>query len=42
MMETLVTVTKPTEEGMEVHSSTQWMDGVQMMIGRALKMDRNR
>lgn len=42
MMETLVTVTKPTEEGIEVHASTQWMDGVQMMIGRALKMDRNR
>lgn len=42
MMETLVSVTKPTEEGIEVHAATQWMDGVQMMIGRALKMDRNR
>lgn len=42
MMETLVTVTKPIEEGIEVHASTQWMDGVQTMIGRALNMDRNR
>lgn len=42
MMETLVSVTKPIEEGIEVHAATQWMDGVQTMIGRALKMDRNR
>lgn len=42
MMETLVCVTKPIEEGLEVHAATQWMDGVQLMIARALNMDQNR
>lgn len=41
-METLVCVTKPVEEGLEVYSSTQWIDGVQLMISRALKMDSSR
>ncbi|XP_047998096.1 indole-3-acetaldehyde oxidase-like isoform X2 [Leguminivora glycinivorella] len=41
-MEALVSVTKPTEEGMEVHCTTQHMDGVQYMISRALKMPENK
>lgn len=41
-METLVCVTRPSEDGLEVHSATQWMDGIQMMTSRALKMDANR
>ncbi|KAI8431848.1 hypothetical protein MSG28_004418 [Choristoneura fumiferana] len=41
-METLVCVTKPTEEGMEVHSATQYMDGVQVMISRALKIPQHK
>ncbi|KAJ8719963.1 hypothetical protein PYW07_012006 [Mythimna separata] len=41
-METLLCVAKPTEEGLEVHSATQWLDGTQVMISRALKMDENK
>ncbi|XP_047997895.1 indole-3-acetaldehyde oxidase-like isoform X2 [Leguminivora glycinivorella] len=41
-METLVSVAKPTEEGLEVHCTTQHMDLVQMMISRALKMQENK
>ncbi|KAJ2951526.1 hypothetical protein O0L34_g13677 [Tuta absoluta] len=41
-METLVCVSKPTEEGLEVHASTQWMDGVQQITAQALKMDINK
>ncbi|XP_013191578.1 uncharacterized protein LOC106135750 isoform X1 [Amyelois transitella] len=41
-METLVCVTRPTEQGLEVHSAAQWLDGTQLMISRALKMDENR
>ncbi|CAB3227920.1 unnamed protein product [Arctia plantaginis] len=41
-METLVTVAKPTEEGLEVHSATQWLDGSHVMISRALGIDQNR
>lgn len=40
-METLVCVTRPNEDGVEVHSATQWMDGTQIMISRALKLDSN-
>ncbi|KAJ8719322.1 hypothetical protein PYW08_011497 [Mythimna loreyi] len=41
-METLTTVVKPSDEGLEVYSSTQWMAGTQLMISRALDMDQNR
>ena len=41
-METLVCVAKPTEEGIEVHSATQWLDGTHLMISRALNMDKNK
>lgn len=41
-METQVCVTKPSDDGLEVHSSTQWMDMVQMAISQALKIDENR
>ncbi|XP_026741596.1 xanthine dehydrogenase-like [Trichoplusia ni] len=41
-METLACIAKPTEEGLEVHSTTQYLDGVQTMIARALNMDASR
>ena len=41
-METLVCVAKPTEEGIEVHAATQWLDGTHVMISRALNMDENK
>ncbi|XP_061717702.1 xanthine dehydrogenase-like [Cydia pomonella] len=41
-MEVLVSVAKPTEEGLEVHCTTQHMDGVQYMISRALKIPENK
>lgn len=41
-LETLVCVTRPNEDGVEVHSATQWMDGTQIMISRALNLDSNR
>lgn len=40
--ETIVCITVPTEEGLEVHTTTQWMDGPQSMIARALNIDQNR
>ncbi|XP_026741742.1 xanthine dehydrogenase/oxidase-like [Trichoplusia ni] len=41
-METLACVAKPTEEGIEVHSTTQWLDGVHVMISRALNIPENK
>ncbi|XP_073945873.1 aldehyde oxidase 1-like [Choristoneura fumiferana] len=41
-METLMCVTKPTEEGMEVHPTSQHMDGIQVVISRAIKMQENK
>nr|QIJ45705.1 aldehyde oxidase [Glyphodes pyloalis] len=41
-METMCCVTRPTEEGLEVHTSTQWIDVVQQMISRALKIQQNK
>lgn len=41
-METLACVTKPTEEGMEVHPTSQHMDGIQVVISRAIKMQENK
>ncbi|XP_063894736.1 uncharacterized protein LOC110380995 [Helicoverpa armigera] len=40
-METLVTVVKPSDEGLVVYCATQWMEAVQLMISRALNMDQN-
>lgn len=41
-METLVCVTKPSEEGLEVHAATQWLDGVHVMVSRALNLKQCR
>lgn len=41
-METLVCITKPTEEGLEVHAATQWLDTVHEMVSRALNIKQNR
>lgn len=41
-METLVTIARPTEEGLEVHSATQFLDGTQLMISRALGIPQNK
>ncbi|KAG6464941.1 hypothetical protein O3G_MSEX014825 [Manduca sexta] len=42
MMETLVCVTKPTEEGLALHVTSQWIDGVQMAVSRALNINCNK
>ncbi|KAJ8719321.1 hypothetical protein PYW08_011496 [Mythimna loreyi] len=41
-METLTTVVKPSDEGLDVYCSTHWMEGAQLMISRALDMNQNR
>ncbi|XP_026318629.1 xanthine dehydrogenase 1-like [Hyposmocoma kahamanoa] len=41
-METLVCVTKPTEEGLEVNAATQWLDIVHEMVSRVLNIKQNR
>lgn len=41
-METMVCITKPTEEGLEVHAATQWIDTVHEMVSRALNVKQNR
>ncbi|KAJ8719962.1 hypothetical protein PYW07_012005 [Mythimna separata] len=41
-METMVCVAKPTEEGLEVHLASQWLDGPHTMISRALNIDQNK
>lgn len=41
-METLSCVTRPTEEGLEIHTTTQWIDVVQLLISRALKIQQNK
>ncbi|KAF9416490.1 hypothetical protein HW555_006157 [Spodoptera exigua] len=41
VMETLTTVVKSSDEGLEVYCSTQWMEGVQLMISRALNLSQN-
>ncbi|KAJ8719954.1 hypothetical protein PYW07_011997 [Mythimna separata] len=41
-METLTTVVKPSDEGLDVYCSTHWMEGAQLMISRALNMEQNR
>ena len=41
-METMVCVAKPTDEGLEVHMPTQWLDGPHTMIARALNLDLNK
>ncbi|XP_041981596.1 xanthine dehydrogenase/oxidase-like [Aricia agestis] len=41
-METLACVSHPTEEGIKVYATTQWIDGIQGMTSRALKMDTGR
>lgn len=41
-METIVCVAKPTEEGLEVHCASQWLDGPHTMIARALNIDLNK
>lgn len=41
VMETVTTVVKPSDEGLDVYCSTQWMEGVQLMISRALNLSQN-
>ncbi|RVE40636.1 hypothetical protein evm_014714 [Chilo suppressalis] len=42
IMETFVCVTRPSEDGFEVYTTSQWIDSVQMMISRALNIEENR
>lgn len=41
-MENIACVAKPTEYGLEVHSTSQWMDAVQNTVAKALNIDINR
>ncbi|XP_063385400.1 uncharacterized protein LOC134671467 [Cydia fagiglandana] len=41
-METLVSVAKPTEEGLELYCTTQHMDGTQIVISRALNIPEHK
>ncbi|PZC72657.1 hypothetical protein B5X24_HaOG210768 [Helicoverpa armigera] len=41
-IETLVSVTKPTEEGLAVYSTAQWPAATQLMVSRALKIDQSK
>ncbi|XP_023950417.2 uncharacterized protein LOC112054759 [Bicyclus anynana] len=41
-METLVCVSYPIEEGLIVYSASQWIDGAQQGLHRALNIDQNR
>ena len=42
MLETLTTVVRPSDDGLDVYCATQWMEGVQLQVSRALGMDQNR
>lgn len=41
-METQSCVTRPSDDGIEVLSSNQWLDACQVAISDALKIDENR
>ncbi|KAJ8719961.1 hypothetical protein PYW07_012004 [Mythimna separata] len=41
-METMVCVANPTEDRLEVHMSSHWLDGPQTMISRALNIEQNK
>ncbi|KAL3841843.1 hypothetical protein ACJMK2_019942 [Sinanodonta woodiana] len=40
-METQISICIPTEDGMDVHSSTQWIDGVQTAISQITGMQKS-
>ncbi|XP_072949588.1 xanthine dehydrogenase/oxidase-like [Epargyreus clarus] len=41
-METLVSVSRPTDVGIETRTSSQWMDVIQLMTSRVLKIPQNK
>lgn len=41
-IETLVSVSKPIEEGLAVYATAQWTGAMQVMISRALKIDQSK
>ncbi|XP_063828756.1 uncharacterized protein LOC135078111 [Ostrinia nubilalis] len=41
-METIVSISRPSEDGLAVYSSSQWMDAVQYTTAKALNIDHNR
>ncbi|XP_047028807.1 LOW QUALITY PROTEIN: xanthine dehydrogenase 1-like [Helicoverpa zea] len=41
-IETLVSVTKPTEAGLAVYSTAQWPAATQLMVSRALKIEQSK
>ncbi|CAH2982952.1 unnamed protein product [Chilo suppressalis] len=40
-MENIKCVARPTEQGLEIYSTTQWIDAVRYTVARALKIDEN-
>lgn len=42
MMETLTTIVRRSDEGLDVYCATQWMEGVQLQVARALGLEQNR
>ncbi|XP_050344198.1 uncharacterized protein LOC126769439 [Nymphalis io] len=41
-LETLVCLTSPSEEGLQLHSTTQWIDTLQQALSRMLKIGHSR
>lgn len=41
-IETLVSITYPTEEGLKIYASTQWLNCIQLAVSKMLKIPQNR
>lgn len=41
-MENVVCISRPTEEGLEIFATTQWIDILQESVSKALNIDQNR
>lgn len=41
-METVACISRPTEEGLQIFATSQWMDALQEMVSKALNIEQNR